>query len=74
MATYGELIAHRLRDVDAIRRAVGADTLGYLTLEGAYRAVGLDPAGLCTACFSGQYPVSVQLEFEAVDPKLRLAR
>jgi amidophosphoribosyltransferase len=72
MATYGELIAHRLPDVDAIGRSVGADSLGYLTLAGAYRAVGLDPSGLCTACFSGEYPVSVQLEFEAVDSKLRL--
>jgi amidophosphoribosyltransferase len=72
MATYGELIAHRLPDVAAIGRSVGADSLGYLTLAGAYRAVGLDPSGLCTACFSGEYPVSVQLEFEAVDPKLRL--
>jgi amidophosphoribosyltransferase len=72
MATYGELIAHRLRDVDAIMRAVGADSLGYLTLAGAYRAVGLEPSGLCTACFSGDYPVPVQLDFEVVDPKLRL--
>ena len=72
MATYGELIAHRLRDVDAIMRAVGADSLGYLTLAGAYRAVGLAPEGLCTACFSGDYPVPVQLDFEVVDPKLRL--
>src|SRR4030095_997663 len=48
------------------------DSLGYLTLDGAYRAVGLDPDGLCTACFSGDYPVPVQLDFEVVDPKLRL--
>jgi amidophosphoribosyltransferase len=72
MATYGELIAHRLPDVDAIRRNVGADSLGYLSLEGVYRAVGLDPNGFCTACFSGDYPVPVQLELEQANPKLRL--
>jgi amidophosphoribosyltransferase len=72
MATYGELIAHRLPDVDAIRRQVGADSLGYLSLEGVYRAVGLDPQGFCTACFSGDYPVPVQLNLERVNPKLRL--
>lgn len=62
MATYGELIAHRLPDAAAIAQKLGADSLGYLDLPGAYRAVGLDPRGLCTACFSGDYPVPVQLE------------
>jgi amidophosphoribosyltransferase len=72
MATYGELIAHRHGDVESIRAEVGADTLGYLSLEGAYSSVGVDPSGLCTACFSGAYPVPVQLSFEREDPKLRL--
>ncbi|HEX2036651.1 MAG TPA: amidophosphoribosyltransferase [Chloroflexota bacterium] len=74
MATYGELIAHRLPDVDAIRRQVGADSLGYLSLEGVYRAVGLSAKGFCTACFSGDYPVPVQLDLESVNVKLRLER
>jgi len=72
MATYGELIAHRLQDVDEIKRQMRADSLGYLSLEGAYRAVGLKPEGFCTACFSGDYPVPVQLGFERASPKLDL--
>lgn len=72
MATYGELIAHRLQDVEEIQRQVQADSLGYLSLEGAYRAVGLKPEGFCTACFSGDYPVPVQLGFERASPKLGL--
>ena len=72
MATYGELIAHRLQTVEAVGAAVGADSLGYLSLDGAFRAVGLRPEGLCTACFSGDYPLPVQLELESVSPKLRL--
>jgi amidophosphoribosyltransferase len=72
MATYGELIAHRLTEEEAIREKVGADSLGYLTLEAAYTSVGLDPKGFCTACFSGDYPVPVQLGFERANPKLRL--
>jgi amidophosphoribosyltransferase len=72
MATYGELIAHRLPGVDAIRESVGADSLGYLSLEGVYRAVGLGRRGFCTACFSGDYPVPVQLNLERANPKLRL--
>jgi amidophosphoribosyltransferase len=72
MATYGELIAHRLPNAAAIAQALGADSLGYLDLPGAYRAVGLDPRSLCTACFSGNYPVVVQPELVGVEPKLKL--
>jgi amidophosphoribosyltransferase len=78
MATYGELIAHRLPDIDAIRQQIGADSLGYLSLAGAYQAAGFAPATpdspdrLCAACFSGDYPVPVQLELESANPKLRL--
>ena len=74
MATYGELIAHRLNDTEAIKEKVGADSLGYLTLAGAYKAVGLEPEGFCTACFSGDYPVPVQLGLERANPKLSLER
>jgi amidophosphoribosyltransferase len=70
MPTYNELIAHRLQSVEAIRDAVGADSLGYLSLDASYRAVGLAPEHFCTACFSGDYPVSVQLELD----KLALER
>jgi amidophosphoribosyltransferase len=72
LATYGELIAHRVPDVDETGRKLGADSLGYLSLPGAYRAVGVRPQSLCTACFSGDYPVPVQLDMERVSPKLRL--
>lgn len=58
MATRQELIAAQL-DVEAIRRHIGADTLGYLSLEGVMRAIGLPPGRFCTACFSGDYPIPV---------------
>jgi len=63
MATYKELIAHRL-DVGEIRERIDADSLDYLTLPGLIDAVhaGIDDseaAGHCTACFSGQYPVAI---------------
>jgi amidophosphoribosyltransferase len=72
LATYGELIAHRLPDVEAICQKLGADSLGYLSLNGVHRAIGLDSQGFCTACFSGDYPVPVQLDLERANPKLRL--
>jgi amidophosphoribosyltransferase len=56
MATREELIAARL-SVDEIARHIGADSLGYLSLEGLSEAVGTERSGHCRACFSGEYPV-----------------
>ena len=55
MATYDELIAHRL-SVEEIRERIGADSLGYLSLEGMIRAVGRPLGRFCAACFNGDYP------------------
>ena len=55
MATYEELIAHRLT-VDEIRDTVGADTLGYLSLEGMVSAVDRPASNCCVSCFVGEYP------------------
>ena len=56
MATYDELIAHRL-SVEEIKQHLHVDSLGYLSLEGMLRAVKRPATELCLACFSGQYPV-----------------
>ena len=74
MATYGELIAHRMPDVEAIRAKISADSLGYLTLDGVYASVKRGRDGFCTACFSGDYPVPVQLDLERANPKLNLEK
>ncbi len=62
MATYKQLIAHRL-DPEEIRRKVGADSLAYLSLPGMEAAVRAgvsgEQTGHCTACFSGNYPLPV---------------
>ncbi|MBC7236918.1 MAG: amidophosphoribosyltransferase [Chloroflexi bacterium] len=55
MATYDELIAHRL-SVEEICAHIGADSLGYLSLEGMMRAVRRPMSRFCVACFSGEYP------------------
>jgi len=55
MATYDELIAHRL-SVEEIRRKIGADSLGYLSLEGLIRASQRSMGEFCVACFNGEYP------------------
>ncbi len=61
MARKSELVAARL-EVEAIRKLIGADTLGYLSLGGMVEATSLDREHFCTACFTGDYPIPVQLE------------
>ncbi|MBI4494710.1 MAG: amidophosphoribosyltransferase [Chloroflexi bacterium] len=60
-APQEQLIAHRL-SVPQICRHIGADSLGYLSLPGLVRAIGLPEDVLCNACFHGTYPIPVQLE------------
>ncbi|MCI0846409.1 MAG: amidophosphoribosyltransferase, partial [Chloroflexi bacterium] len=61
MATRQELIAAN-HTVDEIRQIIGADSLGYLGVEGLMKVVGGSKGGFCDACFTGNYPVPVQLE------------
>ena len=61
MARRDDLIASQL-DIEGIRRHVGADSLGYLSLAGMVRATGGGQGEFCTACFTGEYLVPVQLE------------
>ncbi len=59
MGRHEDLIAHR-RTVDEICEHVGADSLHYLSVQGMMRAVQRED-GFCQACFTGQYPISVDL-------------
>ena len=61
MARREELIGSR-KDVGGIRANIGADSLGYLSLEGMVRATGGAADEFCTACFTGDYIVPIQLE------------
>ena len=45
--------------VDEICAMVGADSLGYLSLDGLVRAIGLPEQTLCNACFHGRYPMAI---------------
>ncbi len=56
--TRQELIAADLT-VDQIRDYVGADSLGYLSLEGMVEAAGGQKQTFCRACFDGEYPIAV---------------
>ena len=60
MGKHADLIAHK-RSVAEICQFVGADSLYYLSLNGMMRAVGTQD-GYCQACFTGQYPVNVNVD------------
>ncbi|EWC61289.1 Amidophosphoribosyltransferase [Actinokineospora spheciospongiae] len=55
-ASRAELIANGL-DLDGIRRSIGADTLGYVSLESLIAASEQPRSRLCSACFDGEYPI-----------------
>jgi amidophosphoribosyltransferase len=59
MPTRAELVASG-RPVEAVGAQIGADSLGYLSQEALVAAAGSDGAGLCTACFTGRYPIPVE--------------
>jgi amidophosphoribosyltransferase len=58
--TRSELIASK-HSAEDIAGFVGANSVGYLSVEGLHSAVGGDPtgAGYCDACFTGNYPISL---------------
>ncbi|MHB1162552.1 MAG: amidophosphoribosyltransferase [Chloroflexota bacterium] len=62
-ARQSELIAAQM-SVEEIRRHIGADSLGYLSLEGLLDSVGMHTSHYCRACFTGNYPVPIQLEMD----------
>ncbi|WP_067183064.1 amidophosphoribosyltransferase [Microtetraspora niveoalba] len=57
-ATRAELIAGSL-SVNEIRASLGADSLGYISLEGLTQATTIPADRLCRACFTGEYPIAI---------------
>ncbi len=66
MATRAELIAAN-KSVEEIREHIGADSLGYLSVDGLNLATGQPPEDLCNACFTGVYPLNVQLQMDRME-------
>jgi len=63
MATRRELIAAQ-KTIPEVRDFIGADSLGYLSIDGLIKAVALPKDIFCMACFTGDYPIPVQLEMD----------
>jgi amidophosphoribosyltransferase len=64
-ATRTELIAGRMSP-EEICAAIGADSLGYVSLNGLIEATTLPAGRLCRACFDGEYPTPVPVEANPV--------
>lgn len=64
----GELCARNFSgDIEKIRKHIGADYLGYLSLESTIKAIlkadltgKMKPCNFCTACFTGEYPAPIE--------------
>ncbi len=56
--TRAELIASS-SDVEDVRRSIGADSLGYISLDSLIAATEQPKNRLCSACFTGEYPIAI---------------
>ncbi|MET0700875.1 MAG: amidophosphoribosyltransferase [Mycobacterium sp.] len=68
-ASPAELIANAAKGdgaqsemIDAVRHAIGADTLGYISLDAMVSATEQPGSRLCCACFDGNYPIELPSE------------
>jgi amidophosphoribosyltransferase len=57
-ASKAELVANGLDD-DGIRASIGADSLGYVSLDSLISATEQPKTRLCRACFDGVYPIAL---------------
>ena len=72
-ATPTNPIVIEIRAPWMIREKIGADTLGYLSVEGLRQTAAKElKRGICDACFSDEYPVPV--DASTVAPQLTLFR
>ncbi len=56
-----ELIANYYDSEEDIAKAIGVDSLHYLSIEKLLDSVPKDPGiGYCTACFTGIYPIEIE--------------
>ncbi|HAZ64766.1 MAG TPA: amidophosphoribosyltransferase [Armatimonadetes bacterium] len=58
MASRDQLLAAN-HSLAAIRDHIGADSLGYLSIKGLVKALGVSSGNFCMACLNGDYPIAV---------------
>ncbi|MFV0427748.1 MAG: amidophosphoribosyltransferase [Beutenbergiaceae bacterium] len=70
-ATRAELIANGLTS-DEVGASLGADSLGYISLDGMIAATEQPASKLCTACFTGAYPEQIDAHGPATELQQQL--
>lgn len=68
MATKKELIASD-KNVEEIRKTLGVDSLGYLSLESLIECIGIEDGNLCVGCLTGEYPTELPENIEEYEAK-----
>ncbi|MHC1567321.1 MAG: amidophosphoribosyltransferase [Candidatus Syntropharchaeia archaeon] len=58
MATRAELIAAH-KTIEGISTLIDADSVGYISIEGLVRSIGIPSDDLCMGCLTGVYPVEI---------------
>ena len=69
MKNREQFIANK-HTVDEIREIIGADSLGYISIQGLVEAVGIPASDLCLACVNGKYPTKIEGEEHRYQTKL----
>ncbi|MEM0157656.1 MAG: amidophosphoribosyltransferase, partial [Thermoplasmataceae archaeon] len=44
------------KDMEEIRKEIGSDSLGYVSIQGLVRSIGKNENSLCLGCLTGSYP------------------
>ncbi|MBE6519019.1 MAG: amidophosphoribosyltransferase [Thermoplasmata archaeon] len=66
MKTRDQFIANK-HSIEEIREIIGADSLGYISLEGLIEAIGFKGEDLCLACVNNKYPTRIEGEVYRFD-------
>ena len=61
MTTREQLIASN-KTIEEIRKEINADSLGYISIDGLVKAIGIEKNNLCLGCVTGEYPVKIEGE------------
>ena len=69
MKNRDQFIATR-HSVEEIREIIGADSLGYISIEGLVEALGFKECDLCLACVNGKYPTHISGEVHRFQTQL----
>ncbi len=70
-ATRAELIGAEMT-IEEIRQSIGADSLGFVSEAGLIEATKVPEDKLCTACFSGKYPIPIPADLSEGKTRLEI--